>query len=124
MKTMEEFSTLTDTEDFFEFFELEYTPSILDVKRSHIMRKFGEKIAKIPDSENMDEQKLLDCYRFALIAVYKDFEHGYSPSAADIWGSRDRPSPCGSCKDVDDCTPETIEQAGCGEAVRGESKES
>ncbi len=102
MSQMEEFSMLTDTEEYFDFFDLEYDERLVYVKRFHIMKKYGEMIAKGEEQLN-DEDKLLDFYKFALISVYKNFENGYSPSAADIWNTWDNPSACSTCSTSSDC---------------------
>ena len=44
MKRLDEFYKLTDAEDYFEFFNLEYDEKVLRVKRFHILKKFGELI--------------------------------------------------------------------------------
>jgi nitrogenase-stabilizing/protective protein len=103
MSRLEEFNTLTDTEEFFDFFDLEYDERLVYVKRFHIMKKYGEMIAKGKEKVVMDDEKLLDFYKFALISVYKNFENGYSPSAADIWNTYDNPSACSTCSTSTEC---------------------
>lgn len=97
MKTLAEFKTLTDTEEFFDFFGIEYEKRVIHAKRFHIMRKFGEMIANIPDAENLSEEKTLDFYEFALTSVYKNFESGYNPSAAEVWNMFEKQSGCLAC---------------------------
>jgi len=103
MNTLEQFETLTDTEEYFDFFDLEYDERLVYVKRFHILKKYGEMIEKAQEQENMSDEKKLDFYKFALISVYKNFENGYSPSAADIWSVYDNPSACGSCSTSTSC---------------------
>ncbi len=103
MSRLKEFETLTDTEEFFDFFDLEYDERLVYVKRFHIMKKFGEMLAKAKEQNISDEEKLLGFYRFALLSVYKNFENGYSPSAADVWSMYDNPSACGSCSTSSSC---------------------
>lgn len=97
MKTLAEFKTLTDTEEFFDFFGIEYEKRLIHAKRFHIMRKFGEMIANIPEAEKLSEEKTLQFYEFALVSVYKNFESGYNPSAAEVWNMFEKQSGCLAC---------------------------
>ncbi len=103
MQTLEEFKTLTDAEEYFDFFDLEYDSRLVYVKRFHILKKYGEMIDRAMTQE-MDEAKLLEYYKFALITVYKNFENGYAPSAADVWSMFDNPSACGTCSTSSSCS--------------------
>jgi nitrogenase-stabilizing/protective protein len=103
METLAEFQKITDTEDFFEFFELPYDERLVNSKRFHIMKKFGELVEKASGHDMGSETKLLEYYRFALLTVYKNFENGYSPSAADVWAMFDKPSACGTCSTSSTC---------------------
>lgn len=103
MGTLEEFQKITDTEDFFDFFDLEFDERLIRVKRFHIMKKFGEMVEKAKGHDLGSDQKLLEYYKFALITVYKNFENGYSPSAADVWEMFDKPSACGTCSTSGSC---------------------
>lgn len=104
MGTLEEFNTLTDTEEFLDFFDLEYDDRLVYVKRFHIMKKYGEMIDKAKGHDFGSDEKLLDYYRFALVSVYKNFENGYSPSAAEIWDTFDKPSACSTCSTSTECS--------------------
>ncbi len=103
MQRYEEFKKLTDAEEYFDFFDLEYNERLVYVKRFHILKKYGEMIAKGEEQMKDDKEKLLDFYKFALISVYKNFENGYAPSAADVWNMYDNPSACGSCSTASSC---------------------
>jgi len=103
MDRLKEFETLTDTEEYFDFFDLEYDERLVYVKRFHILKKYGEMIEKAQTQEFEDDNKKIDYYKFALITVYKNFENGYSPSAADVWSMFDNPSACGSCSTSTSC---------------------
>jgi nitrogenase-stabilizing/protective protein len=94
---LEDFYKITDADEYFEFFDIDYDQRLIDSKRFHLMRKFGELIEKTKTLSEEDEERLLGFYRFALLRVYKDFETGYNPSAADVWGMFDKPSPCFTC---------------------------
>lgn len=106
MKTLNEFYKLTDIEDYFDFFGLEYDERLIDVKRFHILRKFGELVAKAKTLEGLSEEQLLNSYQFALIKIYKDFENGYNPSAAEVWGLFENPTPCFTCSTQMSCKTE------------------
>lgn len=112
MTKLQEFETLTDTEDFFDFFDLAYDEKLVYVKRFHIMKKYGEMIEKAKEQNLMSDEKKLDYYKFALISVYKNFENGYAPSAADIWSMFDKPSACGSCSTATSCN--SVEEVSSG----------
>jgi len=103
MGTLDEFQKITDTEEFFEFFDLAYDERLVNSKRFHIMKKFGEMANKAKEHEMGSDEKLLAYYKFALISVYKNFENGYSPSAADVWEMFDKPSACGTCSTSTSC---------------------
>jgi len=103
MGTLDEFQKITDTEEFFEFFDLAYDERLVNSKRFHIMKKFGEMADKANGHDMGSDEKLLEYYKFALISVYKNFENGYSPSAADVWEMFDKPSACGTCSTSTSC---------------------
>ena len=84
MKTVEDFYKLRDTEDFFDFFGLEFVQKLINIKRFHMMKEYGTLIKKGLDSIT-DENKLLEFLKFSLLRVYGDYKTGHSPSAADVW---------------------------------------
>ena len=102
MGSLQEFRALTDTEEYFDFFDLDYNEQLVYVKRFHIMKKFGEMIEKA-DGHDLSDEKLLDYYKFALITVYKNFENGYAPSAAAVWDTFGKPSACSTCSTSTTC---------------------
>lgn len=83
MQTTRDFERITSAEGFFEFFDLEYDEAILKTKRYAILKLFSDLVAHPPQ---LDEQKILEYYRFMLLQVYGKFALGYNPSAADVWG--------------------------------------
>ena len=103
MGVLQEFQTLTDAEDYFDFFDLDYDERLVYVKRFHIMKKYGEMIEKAKGHDLGSEEKLLDYYKFALITVYKNFENGYAPSAAEVWNTFGKPSACSTCSTSSSC---------------------
>ena len=104
MGALAEFAELSDTEEYFDFFDLDYDERLVYVKRFHIMKKYGEMIKKAEGHDLGSDEKLLDYYKFALISVYKNFENGYSPSAAEIWNTFDKPSACSTCSTSTECS--------------------
>lgn len=100
MQTVNDFYKLRDTEDFFNFFDLEFDQKLINVKRFHMMKEYGTLIKKGIDSI-ADENKLLEFLKFSLLRVYGDYKTGHSPSAADVWnmyetGKLDGCSSCGA----------------------------
>jgi nitrogenase-stabilizing/protective protein len=100
MQSVNDFYKLRDTEDFFNFFDLEYDQKLINVKRFHMMKEYGSLIKKGLDSIS-DENKLLEFLKFSLLRVYGDYKTGHSPSAADVWnmyetGKLDGCSSCGT----------------------------
>lgn len=100
MQTVDDFYKLRDTEDFFNFFGLEFDQKLINVKRFHMMKEYGSLIKKGLDSI-ADENKLLEFLKFSLLRVYGDYKTGHSPSAADVWnmyetGKLDGCSSCGT----------------------------
>lgn len=107
--SMDDFYDLTDAEDYFEFFGIEYDKSLVNVKRFHIMKEYGTLIRTgIQNLEN-EEERLMDFLKFSLLKVYGDFQGGYAPSAADVWGmfKDGQLSGCASC------TPATHQGGSC-----------
>ncbi|MBE0497357.1 MAG: nitrogen fixation protein NifW [Campylobacterales bacterium] len=111
MSKVEDFYQISDAEEYFEFFDLAYDSALLDVKRSHIMRQFGKMLQKAREIPASSEEERLKYYKFALLSVYKEFESGYSPSAAEIWDMDGRTLPCQSCKSA--CMEEGSEAPTC-----------
>ncbi|WP_345969194.1 MULTISPECIES: nitrogenase-stabilizing/protective protein NifW [Sulfurimonas] len=104
MGTLEEFQSLTDAEDYFDFFDLDYDERLVYVKRFHILKEFGAMMDRAIGSELEGDEKMLEYYKFALITVYKNFENGYAPSAADVWDMFGKESGCGTCSTSDSCS--------------------
>lgn len=98
MGTVEEFYKLRDTEDYFKFFNIEFDQALINVKRFHMMKEYGNLIKKGLDSIN-DENKLLEFLKFSLLRVYGDYKNGHSPSAAEVWNMYEtgKLEGCASC---------------------------
>ncbi len=104
MSKLKEFKKLKTIEEYFYFFDIEYDRELISVKRFHILKKFGEMIEKAKKETFENEQKELDFYKFTFLKIYKNFENGYSPSAAEIWDTFSRPSPCRFCLGANRCS--------------------
>jgi len=85
MKTLEDFYHLRNAEDYFEFFEMDYDKKLVNVKRFHIMKEYGNLIKKGMAGFAHDEPMLLDFLKFSLLRVYADYLSGHAPSAAEVW---------------------------------------
>lgn len=108
-KTIDEFYDLTDAEDYFEFFDLEYDKQLINVKRFHILKEYGNLIKTAFDNLKNDEPRLLDFLKFSLLKVYGEYKGGHAPSAADVWKMFET-GKLGGCMS---CTPTQGNSCGC-----------
>ena len=73
-KTLAQFKTLTDAEDYLQFFDIEYDRDFVNINRLHILKQFSLLINEVdkvfPD---VDEAEKLDKYRLALEEAYQVF---------------------------------------------------
>ncbi len=109
-KSLDEFYELTDAEEYFDFFDLEYDPSLVNVKRFHILREYGSLIKTGFENYKEQEEKLLDSLKFSLLCVYGDFRNGHAPSAAEVWNMFKDGKLGGGCLS---CTPTQGNSCGC-----------
>ena len=110
MQSVNDFYKLRDTEDFFEFFGLEFDQKLINIKRFHMMKEYGTLIKKGLESI-ADENKLLEFLKFSLLRVYGDYKTGHSPSAADVWNMYET----GKLEGCSSCSPSPTGQGGsCG----------
>lgn len=73
-KSLEEFKKLVNTEDYFQFFGLEYDQKVVHVNRLHILQKFSEYIQEIDNSKvQLNDEERLGKYREALEQAYQVF---------------------------------------------------
>ncbi len=108
-KSLDEFYELTDAEDYFDFFEMDYDQSLVNVKRFHILKEYGSLIKTGFDNLKDHEERLLDFLKFSLLKVYGDFKNGYAPSAAQVWDMfKD-----GKLSGCVSCTPTPGNSCGC-----------
>lgn len=63
---------LVSAEDFLDYFEIEYEPSVVHVNRLHILQRFHN---YINEAETMpeDESEQRELYRGLLLSAYEDF---------------------------------------------------
>lgn len=109
IKSLDEFYELTDAEDYFDFFDLEYDPKLVNVKRFHMLKEYGSLIKTGMDNFQGDAARLLDFLKFSLIKVYGDYKNGHAPSAADVW-SMFKDGKLSGCMS---CTPTPGNSCGC-----------
>ncbi|PZU99818.1 MAG: nitrogenase stabilizing/protective protein [Pseudanabaena sp.] len=69
--TLSEFRKLTDAEQYFDFFELDYDPQVVNINRLHILKKFSQSLEEI-DNKFVEaaEAEKLSFYREALENSY------------------------------------------------------
>ncbi len=99
MKSLNEFyDSCRDAEDFFKFFDIDFDQKLLNVKRFHMMKEYGNLIKRGMANIN-GEEKTLDFLKFSLLRVYGDYVNGHSPSAADVWNMYEtgKLEGCSSC---------------------------
>jgi hypothetical protein len=104
MKTLDAFNKLSSIDDYLAFFQIKANERLVNSKRLHILKLFGESIEKLKAQNIAEEERLLDIYRFALLTIVKRFEEGFSPNAAEIWNMLDRPSSCLVCASAVGCS--------------------
>ncbi len=63
---------LSSAEDFLEYFEIEYEPSVVHVNRLHILQRFHDYIEDIDDMPDDDEVRR-ELYAGFLNSAYSDF---------------------------------------------------
>ncbi|GAB2587085.1 nitrogenase-stabilizing/protective protein NifW [Nitrincola alkalisediminis] len=71
----DEMQDLESAEDFLEFFEIDFVPTVVQVNRLHILQRFHNHIhaehANLPDQPNA----LYNAYRHLLDQAYQSFIH-------------------------------------------------
>jgi nitrogenase-stabilizing/protective protein len=72
--TLDNFKQITTAEEYFEFFQLPYEQSFVNVNRLHILKKFSQLIDEIDTQyRDLSEDEKLKQYREALIQAYEVF---------------------------------------------------
>ncbi|TXI77668.1 MAG: nitrogen fixation protein NifW [Dechloromonas sp.] len=72
--TLEEaLEELVSAEDFLEFFDVPFEPSVVHVNRLHILQRFHDYMAKQAPNLPPDEEQQRGIYRLWLQRAYQDF---------------------------------------------------
>ncbi|HEY9663784.1 MAG TPA: nitrogenase-stabilizing/protective protein NifW [Allocoleopsis sp.] len=72
--TLAEFNQLTDAEQYFDFFGLDYDRTVVNINRLHILKQFSNAIKQIDASfPLLNESDRLDHYRASLMQSYNLF---------------------------------------------------
>ena len=72
--TLEEaLEVLVSAEDFLEFFDVPFEPSVVHVNRLHILQRFHDYMAKQAPNLPPDEKQKRNIYRLWLQRAYQDF---------------------------------------------------
>ncbi|MGV2830947.1 nitrogenase-stabilizing/protective protein NifW [Myxosarcina sp. GI1(2024)] len=73
-KTLTTFKTLTDAEDYLQFFDIEYDRNFVNINRLHILKQFSLLISEVDKAfPDVSEAEKLDKYRLALEEAYQVF---------------------------------------------------
>jgi len=70
LQRIQEFSA---AEEFLEFFGIEYQPSIVNVNRLHILKRFNQYLGRTPIPDEMDETSAWDTCKKLLTQAHDDF---------------------------------------------------
>jgi len=73
MNFEEEMEELESAEDFLQYFQLEYEPSVVHVNRLHILQRFHDYLQKAGDEIPEDETVKRAVYSKLLMRAYQDF---------------------------------------------------
>jgi len=73
MSFEEELEELVSAEDFLQYFQLEYEPSVVHVNRLHILQRFHDYLQKAGDEMPEDETVKRAVYSKLLMRAYQDF---------------------------------------------------
>lgn len=78
-KTLADFHQLTETEQYFEFFDLPYDPAVVNINRLHILQKFSNLLRERQTvlaeliAAAANEAQILEQYRGAFQQAYELF---------------------------------------------------
>lgn len=73
MSFIEELEELESAEDFLQYFELDYEPSVVHVNRLHILQRFHDYLQKAADNMPQEESAMKAVYSKLLERAYQDF---------------------------------------------------
>ena len=69
----DELSELSSAEDFLEYFDIDYEPSVVHVNRLHILQRFNEYLSKAEATMPVDVEAKVETYATLLQQAYQDF---------------------------------------------------
>ena len=73
-KTLTAFKSLTDAEDYLQFFDIEYDRDFVNINRLHILKQFSLLINEVDQAfPSVSETEKLEKYRLALEEAYQVF---------------------------------------------------
>jgi nitrogenase-stabilizing/protective protein len=73
MSFEEEMEELESAEDFLQYFQLEYEPSVVHVNRLHILQRFHDYLQNAGDDMPENEPAKRAVYSKLLLRAYQDF---------------------------------------------------
>ena len=73
MQFEDEIEELESAEEFLQYFELEYSPSIVHVNRLHILQRFHDYLSKGAATMPADETSKRQVFKSLLARAYDDF---------------------------------------------------
>lgn len=74
-KTLATFKTLTDAEQYLQFFDIEYDSQFVNINRLHILKQFSLLIKEVDEAfPDVNEEEKLSKYRMALEEAYELFK--------------------------------------------------
>lgn len=73
MSFEQDIEELESAEEFLQYFELDYDPSVVHVNRLHILQRFHDYLSKGADAMPEDEDSKRQVYRQLLARAYLDF---------------------------------------------------
>ena len=73
-EALSDFKKIVDAEEYFQFFQLPFDATVVNVNRLHILKKFSQYVTEIDETyPNIETQEKLDKYRDALVKSYELF---------------------------------------------------
>jgi len=73
MSLDDELEALESAEDFMNFFELDYEPSVVHVNRLHILQRFHDYLSQGAEAMPEDDTAKMAVYKRLLTQAYQDF---------------------------------------------------
>ena len=69
----EALTELVSAEDFLQYFDVSFEPSVVQVNRLHILQRFHDYLAKEPQANSGGDVERAAIYRRCLTQAYEDF---------------------------------------------------